>query len=61
MIDEMKFQVKVLYDIADKIKGLKLTFVEDLITEIDDIEMELINTASFLEKEIEDLEQENEE
>lgn len=61
MIDEMKFQVKVLYDIADKIKGLKLTFVEDLITEIDDIEMELINTASFLEKDIEDLEQENEE
>lgn len=56
MIDEMKFQVRVLYDIADKIKGLKLTFVEDLITEINDIEMELINTASILETDIEDLE-----
>ena len=56
MIDEMKFQVRVLYDIADKIKGLKQTSVEDLIMEIDDIEKELINTASILETDLEDLE-----
>lgn len=56
MIDEMKFQVRVLYDIVDKIKGLKQTSVEDLIMEIDDIEKELINTASILETDLEDLE-----
>lgn len=56
MIDEMKLQVKVLYDIADKIQGLKQTSVEDLIMEIDDIEKELINTASILETDLEDLE-----